>query len=125
MNRRNLFALAPAAFVAMASPAAATGADDALAYAISESREISLTVARLNNLPGVNEAEWEAWEARDTAFLTWAERLPLTPDFAKAKAIAFRTIYDRGGGLDEFLMEKATTDQRLALQIVKCLLGAV
>lgn len=123
MNRRSLFSLAPAALVAMVNPATA-GADDALAYAISESREISLSVARLNGLPGANDAEWEAWEARDTAFLAWAESLPITPDFAKAKAIAFRTIYDRSGGLDEYLDDEPCTDARRALQVIKCVLGA-
>lgn len=125
LNRRHLFAAAPAlVVVGFAAPAlASAGADDALAYAVRESREINAIVARLNSL-NCGDDEWDAWVARDNAFMKWAEALPVTPQFAKAKAVAFRTIYDRNGGIDEFCAGEATTDVRLARQIIKCTLGA-
>jgi hypothetical protein len=126
LNRRTLFG-ATAAMAVAATPVAARAlapmvSDEAYAYAVREGREINAIVARLNR-GGYSDQEWEAWEARDLRFLTWAERLPLTPDFARAKAVAFASIYERNGGVDEFLDPDATTDVRLAFQVVKCLLG--
>lgn len=128
LNRRTLFGATVALGAVAALPAAAaanphTSGEEAYNYAVREAREINATAARLNR-GGYAESEWEAWEARDLRFLTWAENLPLTHDFARAKAIAFKSIYDRNGGVDEFLDDGSTTDCRLVLQVLKCVLGA-
>lgn len=126
LNRRSLLGAAPAAAaVAMALPALAlpTNGRDAYEYAVREAREIGQITDRMNSR-NTTDADWESWEARDTRFLDWAERLPLTPDYARARAVAFSSLYERNGGIDEFLDSTPTTDARLALQIIKCVLGA-
>lgn len=114
-------ASAPLAVNAMPVP---LSAEEATAYAEQEGQAINALVARLNagNYP---ESVWDEWEARDARFHKWAEGLPMIPSYAKAKAIAFRTIFDRNGGLDEFLDDTPTTDTRLALQVIKCVLGGL
>lgn len=129
LSRRSMFGVS-AAVVAASVPFAVNAmpaplsADEATAYAQRESEAINTLVARLNggNYP---ESVWEAWEERDTHFLKWAENLPIGPAYAKAKAIAFSTIYARNGGLDEFLDNNPTTDSRLALQVIKSVLGGL
>lgn len=127
LSRRHLFA-AGAAVVAASVPAVANAlpaplsAGEANAYAERESAAINAIVARLN-AGNYSEEVWDVWAARDARFHAWAESLPLTPAFARAKAIAFRTIYARNGGLEGFLDDSATTDNRLALQVIKCVLG--
>lgn len=130
LSRRHLFGASAVAIAAVALPVAAgavsfpVSADAAIAYAEQESRAINAIVDRLNagRFP---QEEWDVWEERDTRFLTWAEGLPLTPEYARAKAIAFRTIYDRNGGVNTFLDDMPTTDNRLALQVIKCVLGGL
>lgn len=130
LNRRDLFAASAVVAVA-AVPVAASGAasfpisgEAATAYAQQEAAAINQIVERLN-AGRYPEEEWSAWEQRDNQFMMWAESLPISPDYARAKAIAFRSIYDRNGGLDAFLDHNRTTDSRLALQVVKCMIGGL
>ena len=128
LSRRSIFGASAAAVAVAAMPMAVAAlpaplsAGEANAYAERESAAINAIVARLN-AGQYSEDVWDAWADRDARFHAWAESLPLAPEFARAKAIAFRTIYARNGGLDEFLDDSATTDNRLALQVIKCILN--
>lgn len=121
LDRRALFAIASAATLlpaaAMAAPAPTASA---LSYAVRESAALQ-KMAR--GLDWADDAEAEAWAARDDRFLAWAENLPLTPENAKVKALVFQHIY--ADGVDEFIDGAGTTVERLALQIIKCVLGGL
>lgn len=68
-----------------------------------------------------DQAVHSEWIARDEAVLGRVEALPNAPENALIKALAVAHIYsDRSGG---GFAEDATTDVRLAAQVVQCLLG--
>mgnify|MGYP003634246367 CR=1 FL=1 len=123
MDRRNLLTLGAAAAampVAIALPAAA-GAGE-YAAALREFHAIDQIEKTLSG-PRHDLLEWRACKDRQNRFLSMAEALPNTPENAKIKALAFKSIYR--DDMEDFLSGENTTDKRLALQIVQSLLGSV
>ena len=122
-TRRTLFAIAAgAAFIPAAAMAAAVNDNPPLTLAKREAAAVSAMGKAVNEKVGATDAEWDAWSQRETRFVAWAESLPLTPENAQIKAVAFATIYDYD--LNDFIdHQNDAADHRLALQIIKTLLG--
>lgn len=126
LSRRALVAatlpalISPPAF-AHTTPVHAQSGEAAFRYAVEESDELFALERQINK--GAPQSVIDSWEQRESAFYRWAEGLPMTGDFARAKAVAFRQIY-RGQGLQQFLAEHfETTDVRLSLQVAMCVLA--
>lgn len=62
----------------------------------------------------------DEWAARDDALLNRVEALPCTPENARIKALAVAHIHRSSGGAYPI---DATTDVRLAAQVVACIVG--
>lgn len=121
-TRRTLFAIAAGAALTGTSLTASANDNPALTLAKREAAAVSAMGKAVNEKVGATDAEWDAWSQRETRFVAWAESLPLTPENAQIKAVAFATIYDYD--LNDFIdHQNDAADHRLALQIIKTLLG--
>lgn len=122
MNRRQLFSAGATVslglVVGISTPAAAfTSYEEALReFEALRAMEVRLNGGRFD------DAEWDVWQRRHDRFLDAAEALPNTPENARIKALAFKAIYR--DDMDDFLDQDATTDRRLALQIIQSMLAA-
>lgn len=119
LNRRTLFGATASLGLVVAIP----GSAQALASyeeALREFEALRAMEVRLN-AGRFDDAEWDVWQRRHDRFLDAAEALPNTPENARIKALAFKAIYRED--LDDFLGDGATTDKRLALQIIQSMLG--